>query len=170
MPLVGNFHWVLLSVDLHHKNIMMYNSLGRNTKNRYYENLHKTAIAWLRYFLVWRTGMCKNEKPFIFYYTNTFNQRDFNCHNIFHFYNILGEMVWETIQIKWGQKIPKQNNGTDCGLFIIRYLHYIVSDEPIEFDEVQISICFNIIYLHFIAISLIFEIANIYFYFNLVFL
>ncbi|KAJ1434721.1 hypothetical protein B484DRAFT_303010, partial [Ochromonadaceae sp. CCMP2298] len=30
---------------------------------------------------------------------------------------------------------PKQNNGYDCGVFLIRYVEYIIEDLPIVFDR-----------------------------------
>jgi hypothetical protein len=48
------------------------------------------------------------------------------------------------------QKIPKQDNGTDRGLYNICYLHYIVTYEPLQFNEVQNFICFNLFFLFFL--------------------
>jgi hypothetical protein len=58
MPLCALKHWILLDVYIRKKTFTIYNSLKSNEDSqKRYEAVHKIAIAWMRNFLSWRTGM-----------------------------------------------------------------------------------------------------------------
>lgn len=61
-----------------------------------------------------------------------------NCNKelLFFFVNQSWKICLGGVEVTWAKNEPKQTNGVDCGLYFIRYVHYIATNDPMKFTPV----------------------------------
>jgi hypothetical protein len=140
VPLIEKDHFLLLVAHLKEKKIKMYNSMGRGAKNRDDEKTFKMRIAWLRVFLSWRLGETSLLPVGCSSYYKTENVIRVIFLQFIYLLLFSGDEEWMNLPITWDDSIPKQCNGYDCGLYIIRYMHDIATEKiPMSFKPVEIT-------------------------------
>jgi sentrin-specific protease 1 len=118
--------------------IKLYNQIAKKV------NLHKCDNYYFPIIIDCHWSLIHvDNKKFIINYYDSLLSINTNSDNILSsvfikFFNNFNNELTSTTRIKWKfliQNVPQQNNYYDCGVFMCKYLEYLLKDEKIDFSS-----------------------------------